>query len=255
MEPMIERCAGIDVHQATMVATVRSPARRGPAASMTQTFGTMTGDLLASARVAAGARGDARGHGEHRRVLAAVVLPAGRRLHAAADQHAAPEAGPGPQDGCAGQRVVGAVARMGAAARQLGAAGADSGSARADALSQAADRGPRAGSQPPASRPGRCRAEAGERDDRCDGRVGPGDARRAVAGARRIRRCWPTWRGPAAAETAGLAPRAAGPVSAAPRVLGDADSREDRFSGRDDRDADRGNRSAARALSKRTWRA
>jgi transposase len=46
METLIERCAGIDVHQRTMVATVRLPGAAGHRAVMTQTFGTMTSDLL-----------------------------------------------------------------------------------------------------------------------------------------------------------------------------------------------------------------
>ena len=46
MDPLIERCAGIDVHQRTMVATVRLPAAGGARAVITQTFGTMTADLL-----------------------------------------------------------------------------------------------------------------------------------------------------------------------------------------------------------------
>src|SRR5688572_11230289 len=47
MEQAIARCAGLDVHQATVVATVRVP---GPDASRhveTRTFSTMTTDLLA----------------------------------------------------------------------------------------------------------------------------------------------------------------------------------------------------------------
>ena len=46
MDTLIERCAGIDVHQRTMVATVRCPAAGGGRAVITQTFGTMTADLL-----------------------------------------------------------------------------------------------------------------------------------------------------------------------------------------------------------------
>jgi len=46
MDVLIDRCAGLDVHQATVVATVRVP---GPAGreSHTVTFGTMAADLLA----------------------------------------------------------------------------------------------------------------------------------------------------------------------------------------------------------------
>ena len=46
MDVQIERCAGLDVHKATVVATVRYP---GPSTreSVTETFGTMAADLLA----------------------------------------------------------------------------------------------------------------------------------------------------------------------------------------------------------------
>ena len=47
MEGMIERCAGLDIHQATIVATVRVPDEAGGRQVVTQTFGTMTVDLLA----------------------------------------------------------------------------------------------------------------------------------------------------------------------------------------------------------------
>ena len=48
MQSMIERCAGIDVHQATIVVTVRVPAPDGGRRAETHTFGTMTRDLLAA---------------------------------------------------------------------------------------------------------------------------------------------------------------------------------------------------------------
>jgi hypothetical protein len=41
------RCAGLDVHQATVVATVRTPDDHGGRRRVTETFGTMTPDLLA----------------------------------------------------------------------------------------------------------------------------------------------------------------------------------------------------------------
>jgi transposase len=47
MELLITRCAGLDVHQATVVATVRVPEDGGGRKSVTETFGTMTPDLLA----------------------------------------------------------------------------------------------------------------------------------------------------------------------------------------------------------------
>lgn len=47
MELLLERCAGLDVHQATVVATVRVPGDAGQRRIVTETFGTMTADLLA----------------------------------------------------------------------------------------------------------------------------------------------------------------------------------------------------------------
>jgi transposase len=46
MDLVNARCAGVDVHQATVVATVRVPDEDGGRRSVTQTFGTMTVDLL-----------------------------------------------------------------------------------------------------------------------------------------------------------------------------------------------------------------
>lgn len=47
MELVIRRCAGLDVHQATVVATVRVPGEDGARRVVTETFGTMTPDLIA----------------------------------------------------------------------------------------------------------------------------------------------------------------------------------------------------------------
>jgi transposase len=47
MDIVISQCAGLDVHQATVVATVRVPDDRGGRRVVTETFGTMTADLLA----------------------------------------------------------------------------------------------------------------------------------------------------------------------------------------------------------------
>jgi transposase len=47
MDVVITRCAGLDVHQATVVATIRVPNDGGGRRIITETFGTMTPDLLA----------------------------------------------------------------------------------------------------------------------------------------------------------------------------------------------------------------
>ena len=46
MDVVVERCAGLDVHQATVTACVRLPGRKGERAQVIQTFGTTTPDLL-----------------------------------------------------------------------------------------------------------------------------------------------------------------------------------------------------------------
>ena len=47
MDVVITRCAGLDVHQATVVATIRVPTDQGGRRMVTETFGTMAADLLA----------------------------------------------------------------------------------------------------------------------------------------------------------------------------------------------------------------
>jgi transposase len=47
MDTVLTHCAGLDVHQATVVATVRVPDGAGERRMVTETFATMTPDLLA----------------------------------------------------------------------------------------------------------------------------------------------------------------------------------------------------------------
>ncbi len=47
MDVIRERCAGLDVHQATVTACLRLPGRGGQRTEVLQTFGTTTPDLLA----------------------------------------------------------------------------------------------------------------------------------------------------------------------------------------------------------------
>src|SRR5689334_11569675 len=47
MQVLYERCAGLDVHQKSVVVTIMLTAPSGQATKVTRTFGTMTGDLLA----------------------------------------------------------------------------------------------------------------------------------------------------------------------------------------------------------------
>ena len=47
MEHVIERCAGLDVHKATVAACVRTPGTGRTRRQEVRTFGTNTADLLA----------------------------------------------------------------------------------------------------------------------------------------------------------------------------------------------------------------
>jgi transposase len=47
MEVLYQRCAGLDVHQKSVVATVLVTAAKGQVTKCTRTFGTMTTELLA----------------------------------------------------------------------------------------------------------------------------------------------------------------------------------------------------------------
>ena len=47
MDPVIDCVAGLDVHKATVVVTVRAAGANGRRTSRTETFGTMTADLIA----------------------------------------------------------------------------------------------------------------------------------------------------------------------------------------------------------------
>jgi transposase len=46
MEVLYDRCCGVDVHAATVVACVRGSTGRGRRTSTVRTFGTATGELL-----------------------------------------------------------------------------------------------------------------------------------------------------------------------------------------------------------------
>jgi hypothetical protein len=47
MHVLYERCAGLDVHQKSVVVTVLVTAANGQVTKLTRTFGTMTAGLLA----------------------------------------------------------------------------------------------------------------------------------------------------------------------------------------------------------------
>ena len=46
MDTILERCAGLDVHQATVTACLRLPGPAGERTQLIQTFGSSTPDLL-----------------------------------------------------------------------------------------------------------------------------------------------------------------------------------------------------------------
>jgi hypothetical protein len=77
MERMIERCAGLDVHQGTVVACVLINERGRRPRKELRTFGTMTHELEALREWLVGVR-DACRHGEHGCLLASGPCGAGR---------------------------------------------------------------------------------------------------------------------------------------------------------------------------------
>ena len=46
MDVMVERCAGLDVHKKSVMATIRMPDGRGGRAQTTREFATFTGRLV-----------------------------------------------------------------------------------------------------------------------------------------------------------------------------------------------------------------
>ena len=79
MEVLSPRCAGLDVHKATVMAGVRI-AEGGQIQSDIRQFATTTPGLLAAVGLADGVRGDACRDGGDGRVLEAGLACAGRRL-------------------------------------------------------------------------------------------------------------------------------------------------------------------------------
>ena len=138
---------------------------------------------------------------------------------------------PGPQDGRERQRVAGAVARVRVVAGELRAAAADPRTARSDAVSGAASPRPGAGGQ---SALQGARGRGGEADDggeRRHGRQRPRDAaRRWCEGTTDPTILAELARGKLRKKLPDLRRALAGPVSAAPRVSARAGPREDRFS-------------------------
>ena len=78
MDVIYPRCCGLDVHKREVVAcVVTHRTRMGRRARTIRTFGTMTAGHPGAGRLAGGARGDPRRHGEHRGLLEADLEPAG----------------------------------------------------------------------------------------------------------------------------------------------------------------------------------
>ena len=77
MDVLIERCAGLDVHRDTVVATVRRPGPGGTRRSETRTFATTTGRLEQMADWLAAEKVDAGRDGIDRRLLEAGGAPRG----------------------------------------------------------------------------------------------------------------------------------------------------------------------------------
>ncbi len=70
MEVLYPRCCGLDVHQKTVVACVKTPEGKE-----SRTFKTVTGELLELGRMACIQRRHSCRNGEYRRILAAGLQP------------------------------------------------------------------------------------------------------------------------------------------------------------------------------------
>ena len=110
MDCMIARCAGLDVHKASVVACVRLPGPNGTRVSKVETFGTTTVDRCPFA-IGSRRGGYRRRDGEHRRVLEASLLLLEDRFTCLSSTPP-PRACARSQERCEGRGVDRAVPRM-----------------------------------------------------------------------------------------------------------------------------------------------
>ena len=148
MEVLYPRCAGLDVHKATVVAGVRLVAG-GKVVREVRTFGTTTAGLLELAAWLGGERLHPRRDGGDRRLLEAGLARPGRgRVRPGPGQRGAGQERARPQDRRQRRGLAGGAAGARPRPRELRPGRADGGAARAPAHPQAAR--PREG-QPHAS--------------------------------------------------------------------------------------------------------
>lgn len=144
---MSERCAGLEVHQKTVVAC----ALMGPAGSDPElerrTWATTTSQLLERNDWLLKAGRHTRGDGIDRPVLEAGVGGAGRAVRPDAVQRGAGQTGAGPEDGSKRRGVDRRLAAARTAEEKFRAAAAAAGPAGADALPGAGVGGSKRGQQ------------------------------------------------------------------------------------------------------------
>jgi transposase len=141
MTSLLERCAGSDVHQAVVMATVRIPDGSRGRSVITETFATTTHSLL-TLRDWLHAHGVAHVAMESTGVYwkrVYYVLEDGFTLLLVNAQHL--KLVPGRKSDVRDSAWIAQLLECGFAPEQLRAAGADSRPPRADALSQASDAG------------------------------------------------------------------------------------------------------------------
>ena len=141
MDVVVERCAGLDVHRDTVVATVRTPAGTGRRRhQVTRTYATTQAPAGRAARVAHRARRDVGRDGSDRRLLEAGLLRVGGPLRVLVVERPASPQRAGPQDrrGRLGVDLPDGRARTGAP--ELRATTGDPSAARPDPAAQGADR-------------------------------------------------------------------------------------------------------------------
>jgi transposase len=178
MEQVFERCAGLDVHKATVSACVRIPKAGGRRHQEIRTFGTSTNDLLAMRDWLAGyavTHIAMEATGVYRKPIY-YVLEEGFTLLLVNAAHV--KQVPGRKSRRGGLRLAGSASGARPVARKLCSAAANSRVVRSHTVSQELDSGPDSRSQPLAQGTSRCRPQALQRRRQRAGCIRPRHAER-----------------------------------------------------------------------------
>ena len=175
MDILIERCAGLDVHKRTVVATIRSPGPAGGRVNVTRSFGTTTAALLGLATWLADAgvtHVAMESTGVYWRPVYAVLED---RLEVRLVNPRAVKHVPGRKTDVRDSEWLAQLLECGLLQGELHPPAPDSGSAGPDAVPEGADPGAGAPREPRGKDVGVGADQAGIRGHGPDGQDGPGD--------------------------------------------------------------------------------